>query len=545
MTPDLAPTVALTDEVSRSIHGAMQIPYEAKDDYRVTGGMVEIMLRLDQVERKYGLALEPETTTPIRLEIPLPFNGEYDNFQDTITEDLADHPWAGLPVKIVLNVFDDAKNVGAINPIEMAMPGKRFFDTLAGSIAEQRRDILWNKGNTNRVHQILKALSYLPEDGFHNERAYLLVRSVIRRLDYNLDRPISDTIRDNIAKTLWRAALLLEDGDLSDAAEKLRRAKKRLSEAMKNGATDDEIAQLMQEMREATKDYIQQLAENASPQEQQAENENSRNVSPDMIKEMMNRIQELMEQGRMDEAQEMLNQLQQMLENMQVTKGEPQQGETGSEMSESFQDTLQQQQELADENFQQMQEEFNRNQNQQAEGDQPDGGQENRSTDQQELSDRQEALRDMMNQQMQQLGDDDSEAGNAARQSLEQAERNMGRARDSLRQGRGGEALDHQADAVEALRDGMRQLNETTRQGQTGQRQNGQPSGETEGPDGKDPLGRSTAKRGSAQGNKDMLNDSLQQRRSNEIMREIRKRSGDRSRPKLELDYLDRLLDRF
>ena len=47
-------------------------------------------------------------------------------------------------------------------------------------------------------------------------------------------------------------AILLEEGDLGDALERLRRAQERLSEAMKNGASDQEIAELMQELREAT-----------------------------------------------------------------------------------------------------------------------------------------------------------------------------------------------------------------------------------------------------------------------------------------------------
>ena len=37
----------------------------------------------------------------------------------------------------------------------------------------------------------------------------------------------------------------IEEGDLSDALERLRRAQDRLSEAIENGATDEEIAQLI------------------------------------------------------------------------------------------------------------------------------------------------------------------------------------------------------------------------------------------------------------------------------------------------------------
>jgi hypothetical protein len=47
----------------------------------------------------------------------------------------------------------------------------------------------------------------------------------------------------------------------------LRRAQEQLAEAMRNGASDDEIAELMQELREAMQDYMRQLAEQA-PQDQ-------------------------------------------------------------------------------------------------------------------------------------------------------------------------------------------------------------------------------------------------------------------------------------
>lgn len=559
MILDLPPRVKLTGDVSRTIQGSLQIPYAAQDDYGIIGGTVEIALDVDALDRRFGLIADPESTELIRFDLPVPFNADTKDYKETLVEDLAKHPWAGLPVKITLSVVDDAGNMAAIEPVFTAMPGKRFFDTLAAALAEQRRDILWNRGNVDRADMILKTLTYLPDEGFQNKRAYLLVRSVIRRVGYTKTRPIDDEMQSDVSESLWRAALLIEDGDLSDAAARLKRAQERLSKAMTNGATKDEIAQLMDELRQATDEYMRQLAENAQPQDQQADNQNRQEISPDILQEMMDKIQELMEQGRMDEAQALLDQLQQMMQNMRVTKGGKNQSGEGQERAEGLQDTLRQQQELADENFQQMQEEFSRNQQRQNQGDQqgqdPQEEGQNEGTQgkddepqhgsgQGELADRQEALRQLMEQQLGQLGDDGSEAGQAARDALEQAEREMGEARDNLKEGRGSEALDNQADAVEALRQGMRQLNEANRQAQRGQGREGQQNGETVGPNGEDPLGRSTAKRGTVPTNENLLSDA-QLRRSKEILEEIRRRAGERTRPQLELDYLDRLLDRF
>jgi len=551
MIPDAPPSVELTGEITRTVQGSIQLPYAARDDYGITGGVVEIKLDMDKLDRRFGLILKPENIDPITFDLPVPFRADVKDIKETVVEDLAKHPWAGLPVEITLRVNDAAGNVAAIDPVYMPMPGKRFFDTLAAALVEQRRDILWNRDNIDRVDMILKTLTYLPDDGFPNQKAYLMVRSVIRRIGYTPMRPIGDKMLDDMAETLWRAALLIEDGDLSDVAARLKRAQERLSEAIKNGATKDEIAELMEELRKATDEYIRQLAENAQPQDQQADNQNTQQISPDMIQEMMDKIQELMEQGRMDEAQALLNQLQQMLENLQITQGGKAQDGQGQEGAEGLQDTLRQQQDLADENFQQMQEEFSKNQERQEQGNQPKQGEQadkgdgqQQGDNQGDLADRQEALRDLMEQQLGQLGEDNSEAGTAAREALKEAERKMGKARDNLEQGQGADALDDQADAVEALRQGMRQLDRANQQARQGQPRDGQGDSETAGPDA-DPLGRSTARKGTPDSKGKFLQSDEQLRRSKEILEEIRRRSGERNRPQLELDYLDRLLDRF
>ncbi len=571
---DLAPEVALTDEISRSLQGSMQIPYQAKDDYGIEGGQVTVGLDLSAVDRRHGLTLDPESRPQVSFDIQLPFRGSREQIEDIVVEELAEHPWAGLPVVINFSVFDARQNTSAIDPVHIAMPGKRFFDPLAGSIAEQRRDLLWNRNNADRVGMILKAVTTRPDGFFDNETAYLMTRTAIRRLDYAAGAQLDDTLRDDVAELLWQAALLIEDGDLGDAAERLKRAQERLSDAMKNGATDDEIQQLMDELRQATRDYMRQLAENAerNPDRQQSSTDPSRTVTPDMIQELMNRIQELMEQGRMDEAAELLQQLQQMMENMQVVEGG--QGQDGDQNRQGMQDTLRQQQELADETFRRMQEEFNRQrqQGQDRQQDGQDGQQQGQQGGQQpgqqpgqnrlgqdqgqgqdrggsrpgDLADRQEALRQMLQGQRGQIPQDGSDPSQAGREALEQAERNMGAAREGLENGDTAGALDSQADAIEALREGLRNLDEAARQAE---QQNGQQPGQGNGPvtgqASRDPLGRPLGGNGSPGSNEKLLPEEELHRQSRELRNEIRKRSGEQERPRLELDYLQRLLERF
>jgi uncharacterized protein (TIGR02302 family) len=573
MTPDQAPTVELTGEISRSLQGSMQVPFRAEDDYGIEGGTVEVQLNMEQVDRRHGLAAEPEPREALSFSVQLPMRGDLALVEETIVEELAEHPWAGLPVRISLNVYDAANNVGAIEPVRTAMPGKRFFDPLAGSVAEQRRDLLWSRENARRVGMILKAVTHRPEGIFQNDKAYLMVRTAIRRLDYNAAAPLSDEVRDEVAELLWKAALLIEDGDLSDAAERLKRAQERLSEAMENGATDEEIQELMDELRRAAQDYMRQLAENAerNPDRQQSQIDPSQMVTQDQLQELMNRIQELMEQGRMDEAQQLLQQLQQMLENMQVVQGG--QGQSGEQAGrQGLQDTLREQQDLADETFREMQEEFNRQrqqdgpdgprqlgeqdgQQQGGQGEQPGEQQQGQQQGQQpgeggsglgDLAQRQEALRQMLQGQRGQLPQDGSEAGRAGREALDQAEREMGEARERLEEGDASGALDNQADAIDALREGLRNMDEAARQAerQDGQQQ-GQGNGPVTGQVQRDPLGRPLGGNGAPSTDENMIPDEELYRRSKELRDEIRKRTGEQDRPQLELDYLKRLLERF
>jgi len=145
----------------------------------------------------------------------------------------------------------------------MPLPGKRFFNPLAGAIAEQRRDLLWSPENAKRVHQVLLATTHRPDEVFRSRKAYLVTRGAIRRMGYAMEDGLDPVELEDIAEYLWAAALIIEDGDLASARERLKLAQDRLEEAIRNGATDEEIAELMQELREAMDDYMRQLAQEA------------------------------------------------------------------------------------------------------------------------------------------------------------------------------------------------------------------------------------------------------------------------------------------
>jgi uncharacterized protein (TIGR02302 family) len=576
---DAAPAVALEGELSGEPPGQMQLSFAASDDYGVAHGTATFRLDADAADRRYGLTVDPEPHEALTLDLPMPFRGSRTDFTEVMVEDLSQHPFANLPVTLTLTVTDEAGQIGTVSYDIPRLPGRRFFDPLANAVIELRRDILWSRENAGRSADLLRALTARPEAGL-DEGVYLQLRTAIRRLESGIDS-ISEDTRDQVAEILWNAALFLEEGDLDDALERLRQAQERLSEAMRQGASDEEIAQLMQELREAMNDYMRQLAENAEPGDQTDQPDQGERTEMSMadLDEMLRRIEELMQEGRMAEAQEMLNALQQMLENMEITQGEGGDGPQtpGQEAMEGLQDTLRDQQDLSDDAFRQLQEQFGGQPgapqqgqpgNQQGQtGEQPQGRAEGEGQGEGErpgppgteqgqgqggengsmsLAERQEALRRQLEDQAGRLPGTGTEEGDQALRQLDEAGRAMDEAADALENGDIAGALDLQSDAMEAMREGMTALGRALAEEQGREPGQGQAEGAmpTDRPL-QDPLGRQAGNAGSFGSEEGMEAREEAFRRARELLDELRRRSADQNRPEVELEYLRRLLDQF
>jgi len=129
-----------------------------------------------------------------------------------------------------------------------------------------------------------------------------------------------------------------------------------------------------------------------------------------------------------------------------------------------------------------------------------------------------------------------------ARQRLEDAARAMGEAGEQLGERNAERAAEREAAAVESLRQGARALAEQMMQSRQGQQ--GQGFDQT-GNARRDPLGRPNRTFGTDEGDDVKVPDEIDVQRAREILDELRRRLGERYRPELELDYLDRLIKRF
>jgi uncharacterized protein (TIGR02302 family) len=527
LQPDAAPTVELTGEIKREADGRFKQGFTARDDYGVVKGEAVVALDLPATDRRYGLALEPEPVAPVTLDLPMSMKRDRHEVKQLLVDDLSKSVLANLPVTLTLQVSDAAGQSGQTVALHTTLPGRRFFDPLAAALIEMRRDILWNRANTPRVTQILKAVTNQPEGFIRNEKAYLRLRTVITQLDSKTT--LDDTARDEVTEELWQISLMIEDGDLSDALERLKRAQDRIDEAIKNGASPAEIEQLMQEMQEALNDYMRQQAEQNGKSDQQM-SQNSQTMTQDQLQQMLDKLQQLMKEGKTAEAQELMDKLRDFMNNMKVTQGDGQgsgQGGPGDQAMKDLNQTLRDQQKLSDDSFQ--------------------GLQNGQNGDGQGLADRQKELQRRLDQ-MQKGGDlpgAGDPSGQQGRQKLGDAGEAMKDAEKALRDGDLSGALDKQAEALDALRDGIRKLGEAQARNDQEQNQNGQAS-TSEDPKGqRDPLGRETGKVGQVGTERSMMQGADVYRRAQDLLDEIRKRSGEQSRPEGERSYLKRLLDLF
>jgi len=364
-----------------------------------------------------------------------------------------------------------------------------------------------------------------------------------------------------IEQLLWDTALHIEDGHMSMAERELRRLQQALQEALAKGAPDPEIERLMQELREALNRYLQALAEEL----QRHPNEASQPIDPSQVltgrdlQRMLDRAGELARSGARDQARELLSQLQNMLENLRAARpGQMQQrgANQAQQMMRGMQELMQRQQQLLDRSFRAQRQQGQQNRNgqagrqpgqqpgQQPGNDQADSGQAGEMGD---AAGQQEGLRRTLGEIMRQLGDGMGDIP----EPFGRAERAMRDATGALQRSRPGEAIGPQTEALDQLQQAARDFAQQLQQrlGNMWGEPNGDEVGATDrNPRDRverDPFGRPMSNNGSLdQGDVKIPDENILQK-SRRILDELRRRAGERFRPTIELDYIERLLKRF
>ena len=531
VTPDHVPKIALTKQPERSARGSLKLFYKVEDDYGVASAEARIRrIAPKQDTSSTAWAREPKKGARLPYERPPTLTLNLPRSYPKLAEghslhEIGDHPWAGMKVELTLIAKDLAGQVGKSETVEITLPERRFIKVLARAVIEQRRRLVEDSRDRLLVAKALDALTTEPEGFIDDLQVFLGLRSAYWRLQRD-DTRIG---RNSVVAQLWHVAVRIEDGNLSDAERALRAAQEKLQQALRDGASDEEIQRLLQELRQALAQFLDQLARQADGQQlQKGLDRNLDLLTQQDLEQLLRNLEAMARSGNRDLAQQMLSELRDLLDRLQSGRmADQEQSQRFGKMMDEFGNIIGEQQKLLDDTF---------GEQRKKDGQRGQKGQKGQGEgDDSALGDRQRELRERLGRLQQGL----KEFGLQTPGQLGGAEGSMDRAERALRGGDLGKGADQETRALEQLREGARELaqqmlrNMPSRHGRYGNQEldpMGRPPQRTDGPD---------------PGTGVKVPDEIDVQRAREILEELRRRLGETTRPPIELEYLERLLKRF
>ena len=210
---------------------------------------------------------------------------------------------------MTLSAVSVSGKTGTSGPIEVTLPQRAFHNPLARALVEQRRDLILDPDNApKRIETALTGLTIAPELFDTAANVYLGLKQV----NSSLQAAHTDAELLDVAAALWALAQQIEDGDSSQAERDLRAAEQALREALQRGASDEEIRKLMQNLREAAKRFMSQMARN----DQSSANPDDQAMQAQDLDKLLDRMEDTARNGAREDAEAMLDQMQEMFENM-------------------------------------------------------------------------------------------------------------------------------------------------------------------------------------------------------------------------------------
>jgi uncharacterized protein (TIGR02302 family) len=521
--PDHPPSIGFDGPPGSGERKALRIAYAASDDY----GIASVTATIRRADGETG----PGDISEIELPLRLP-GVDARRTQEVSYHDLTPHPWAGLAVTIQLTATDAIEQTGRSETLEIVLPERIFQHPVARAIIEQRKRLIMNPDERRSVARALYAIGAQPPT-FNDDLVVILGLQVAQRR-LGVTKGVAEAV-DSVQTLLWDLALRIEEGELSIAERELRRLQRELQQALADGAPDEEIERLMDELQAAMDKFMAALAEKLQrdmaqqggrPPHQRRFDPNMMELHREDLQKLLDRARDLARGGARDAARDLLARLQEMLENLQAM---PLDSPTDPAMAEALRmlddmDSLaQRQRRLLDQTFQHSQ--------QLGEGERMPGGDPG-AADQEQLR---RELGEMMRRYGEMMGD--------IPRSLGRAERAMRDATEALEQGLPGEAIGPQTQALGELQQGLQDM--ASAMMQQLQMQAGAQPGQDPTTQGRDPFGRNENGIGAIDTTDIEIPDQSDVQRARALIEELRKRAGDRTRPKVERDYIDRLLKRF
>ena len=348
-SPDEAPEARFVKAPEMGRQDRTEISWSISDDYGVSALELRITLQT------------PNPAAPDEADhVAVPLSGAAPTSAEDITQlDLTRHRWAGMPVTLRLVATDGAGQTGLSEPVDFKLPEKLFLDPIARVAQEVRVTVLreprdyaelaknedalrqdaLNVTASNRLGTappdiqkaalMLDAMTYKGERYIRDQGVYLTFRTAKGILDAAATKDEAE----QVDPLLWALALRAEYGSAADALRRLEAARRALEQALRDGASEDEIKQRMEAFRDAANEYLAaKMAEaiaNGGEQPQMQMDQEAMSGGPDLggqdFEDMLNALQDLTETGATDQARQLLSDITNMLQNLEF-----QQGQSGS-----------------------------------------------------------------------------------------------------------------------------------------------------------------------------------------------------------------------
>ena len=573
VSADAKPTIALAQPPAATARAATRLSVEGTDDY----GILRVTGRLAGASDAAPPADAP-WLKPVEFELPL-VSAPARVLKQTFFQDWAASPLAGQAVTLTLIARDQAGQESVPATADFTLPERAFRDPVAKAVIAQRRRLMLSPDERQDVAHQLAVIAEKQDAYGRRIVPYLALKVAVSRLL----GPRDETTLPTVFQLLWEAALDLDGGGSGQALDRMREAQEKLQRALADPKTGaEEMDRLTEEFRQAMRQYMQELGREMREKLARGEpvpiidpSKPGQVLSDDSINQMIQQLRDLNDGGSREEAQRMLDQMRQMMETLQSgmdgqltpldnetaeamkdlnkireleerlrdavkggdpasqPPGEPQDGQTQSGQPQAGQEQSGQTSSGQDQGGESPGGEGQASEGQsgggQAGGAQ--GGQDGALATQQGLR---KTLGRVMSTLTGKLGD--------IPPGLGQAELDMRRAEQALRQGDRPGAAAAMDDAVRHLSQGQSQAMQSMG---AGMMIGLMPQGMLP-EDGRDPFGREPDGLGRSLGlNGPKIPTAPDRQRAREILDELRRRSGDAERPQTELDYLQRLLKRF
>ena len=509
--PDTAPKIAIL-ETKTTPRSAVKIIYKAEDDHGITKLTGIIKTPDDNVER-------PRNRNS-RFNIPAAASSG----KTSHIKDLTAHPWAGLSVTLTLEAKDGINQKSSSTPYAFILPERVFTGAAARRIINERKNLFRAKNTISRraVAENLFKISNEPSFCKNDIVVFLSLSIAAKRLIHN----DNDDSIESVQNLLWDIALRLEDGGMSFAQRELRDALQKMSQALNDkNIQKQQLQDILNDVQKKMYQYVQTLANEM--QQQLRQRGEIPSLSPALaqkfmkhidLNKMLEQMQQITHANSREEMQKMADSLKNALDDLDMKKFDRMQEKQMKAMAalQNLEEIIHRQQTLFDKT--------NKTKN---------------STEVEEQRKEQFAIRQKLGSSLRTLG----ESMKSIPDNFAKADHAMKLSEEALGRNFPKKSLPHQKTALNELQKG---LDNTVEQMAQAMQQSilsfgMMPNSGNYGAD-YDPLGR---KNNGTNGGDIKIPSEKEHRHVQKIIEELRRRSNESDRTKIERDYIDRLLDQF